>query len=388
MTTIYLIRHAEAEGNLYRRIHGWYDSLITDNGFRQIQALARRFRDIHIDAVWSSDLYRTMTTARAIYEPKGLPLHTDRELRELNFHTWEDMAFGEAYHLHREEMTLFSQVSPLWRAPGGENLAEAGARVERAVRRIAGAHPGQSVAIFCHGTVIRQFMANAKGLSPQEWNTLPHSENTAVTCLQFDGEGFRSLFEGDASHLPQEITTMGKQMWWRKDNKAEDVNLWFRPLDWAGERQLYLEARREAWTCTHGPEVPFDGEGFLHDARLHLDQSPFGVCAAMVKDEVAGIVQLDRERYRADGAGYIPFCYIAPRWREQNLGVQLIGQAVSQFRPLGLDKLRLRCAPYNHRAQHFYQKYGFRKIGEEENSRVPLDILEKYIGYEPRPLEL
>ena len=28
MTTIYLIRHAEAEGNLYRRAHGWYLSLI------------------------------------------------------------------------------------------------------------------------------------------------------------------------------------------------------------------------------------------------------------------------------------------------------------------------------------------------------------------------
>lgn len=26
MTTIYLIRHAEAEGNLYRRAHGWYNS--------------------------------------------------------------------------------------------------------------------------------------------------------------------------------------------------------------------------------------------------------------------------------------------------------------------------------------------------------------------------
>ena len=38
MTTIYLIRHAEAEGNLYRRIHGWYDALITDNGFAQIAA--------------------------------------------------------------------------------------------------------------------------------------------------------------------------------------------------------------------------------------------------------------------------------------------------------------------------------------------------------------
>ena len=39
MTTIYLIRHAEAEGNLYRRAHGWYNSIITDRGYRQIAAL-------------------------------------------------------------------------------------------------------------------------------------------------------------------------------------------------------------------------------------------------------------------------------------------------------------------------------------------------------------
>ena len=51
MTTLYLIRHAEAEGNLYRRIHGQYNSLITDNGYRQIQALQERFADVPIDAV-------------------------------------------------------------------------------------------------------------------------------------------------------------------------------------------------------------------------------------------------------------------------------------------------------------------------------------------------
>ena len=84
MTTIYLIRHAEAEGNLYRRVHGWYDSLITENGYRQIAALEERFRDIHIDAVYSSDLFRTRTTARAIYRSKNLPLRTHPGLRELN----------------------------------------------------------------------------------------------------------------------------------------------------------------------------------------------------------------------------------------------------------------------------------------------------------------
>lgn len=84
MTQIYLIRHAEAEGNLYRRIHGWYNSLITENGYRQIAALADRFRNIKIDAVYASDLFRTMTTARAVYEPKGLPLYTNVGLREVH----------------------------------------------------------------------------------------------------------------------------------------------------------------------------------------------------------------------------------------------------------------------------------------------------------------
>ena len=63
MTTIYLVRHAEAEGNLYRIAHGHYNSCITDDrGCRQIRALAERFRDVPVDAVYASDLIRTRTT--------------------------------------------------------------------------------------------------------------------------------------------------------------------------------------------------------------------------------------------------------------------------------------------------------------------------------------
>ena len=81
MTRIYIVRHAEAEGNLYRRAHGWYNSLITQRGYRQIAALAGRFAQIPIDAAYSSDLFRTMTTARAVYETHGLELHTLPALR-------------------------------------------------------------------------------------------------------------------------------------------------------------------------------------------------------------------------------------------------------------------------------------------------------------------
>lgn len=70
-----------------------------------------------------------------------------------------------------------------------------------------------------------------------------------------------------------------------------------------------------------------------------------------------------------------------PTLRKRGLGVQLIGQAVSVYRPLGRDYLRLRCAPDNLVAQRFYKRYGFRKVCEATGTRVPLDIMEKYIGY-------
>ncbi len=383
MTTIYLIRHAEAEGNLYRRIHGWYDSLVTDNGFRQIAALEARFRDIPVDAVYASGLYRTNTTARAVYLPKGLPLRLDPDLREIHMGDWEDRTWGEMRHFHLEEMERFNATDPTWRAPNGENFDEEGRRMEKALVRIARAHPDQTAAVFSHGTAIRQALSRVTGLPPEEQRTMGHSDNTAVSCLTWDGERFRVVFEGDNSHLDESISTLARQHWWRKEGgQAADVNLWYRPLEWPAERERYLTAREEAWRSTHVNGPGFRPEDFLSPVRERLSRTPWGATAAMSGGEPAGILELDTLRYREEGAGYIPFCYIVPERRGQGLGVQLIGQAVSFFRPLGRDRLRLRCAPYNLRAQRFYAKYGFVKVGEEQGGRVPLDILEKYIGYE------
>ena len=89
MTSIYLIRHAEAEGNLYRIAQGQHDSNLTDWGWQQVQALRKRFEGVQIDAVYSSDLYRTCATASAIYKPRGLPLHKRAGLREICVGDWE-----------------------------------------------------------------------------------------------------------------------------------------------------------------------------------------------------------------------------------------------------------------------------------------------------------
>ena len=120
MTTIYLIRHAEAEGNLYRIAQGQANSIITDRGWRQIQALERRFADIPVDAVYASDLYRTCATASAIYRPKGLPLHRRRDLREICVGVWEEKTWGEIAREDPEQLRNFNSALHLWHVEGAE----------------------------------------------------------------------------------------------------------------------------------------------------------------------------------------------------------------------------------------------------------------------------
>lgn len=156
MTQIYLVRHAEAEGNLYRRIHGHYDSLITDLGYRQIAALAHRFESIHVDAVYSSDLFRTRTTAGAIYKPKGLPLVTRKALREVSMGVWEDRPWGEVHRTDAQQLAWFNATDARWGVEGGETFQRLRERISAAIRQIARNHPGQTVAVVSHGTAIRE----------------------------------------------------------------------------------------------------------------------------------------------------------------------------------------------------------------------------------------
>lgn len=380
---MYLVRHAEAEGNLYRRIHGWYDSLITDNGYRQIAALEERFDSIPIDAVYSSDLFRTMTTATAVTRPRNLPLTTLKGLREIHMGTWEDLPWGEAGYFHRKALARFSAQSSEWQAEGGETFEMVRTRAVQTLREIAAAHPGQTVAVFSHGTTIRNALAALKGLSVEETATLGHSDNTAVSLLEFDDEEVRVVFQDDNSHLPEEISTLARQSWWKSGSEAKKkTNLWFRPMELSGgEAEAYRAAREEAWHLIHPTGTGLDSAGFLAQAVRHTEKGTGCVMRAMLEGEPVGLVELDLTRDAEEGVGHIAFCCMDPTWREQGYGVQLIGQAVSVFRSKGRDWLRLYCAPENPAAQRFYRRYGFQKTGETPGAQGTLDVLEKYIGY-------
>ena len=339
-----------------------------------------------IDAVYSSDLFRTMTTARALFVPKGLPLVTRPDLREISMGQWEDYSWAGIDRREHACMALFSATSPDFRAPGGETFPEIRKRGCKAILDIAAQHPGQTVAAFAHGTLIRNVVAEFLGIPPEEMRKMGHSDNTAVTKLEIENGHVTVVYKDDNSHLSEEISTLAKQRWWNKNDQRPDVNFWFDhlDLDTQADRDYYLACRQDAWQTIYGNLDRYDGAGFLDDAYDSWKANPKSLVVAMAGSRRAGLLQLDPRRGQEAHEAYISFLYLAPEERDNGVGIQLIGKAVSLSRPLDYDKLGLVCSQQNAHALAFYQKYGFHAIGTEAGAYGTLYRMQKDIGYTVR----
>ena len=155
-TKIFLVRHAEAEGNLFRVAHGQYDSTVTPQGYRQLACLRERFREERIDAVYGSDLTRTRTTASALYVPRNLPFRPLPLLREIRLGAWEQMSWGDIQRMDPQMYIDFNKRPDLWRVRGAETFSQVRERMLSAVRQMAAECPGQTVAAASHGAALRR----------------------------------------------------------------------------------------------------------------------------------------------------------------------------------------------------------------------------------------
>ena len=379
MTKVYLIRHAEAEGNLYRRIHGQYDSLITPNGRKQIKALRERFLSIPVDACYSSDLIRTRLTATAICEPKQLALQVDPRLRELGLGRWEDVPFGWVEHVDMQNMLCFNEDPEHWHTEDAERYEDCCARMLAAMTQAAEAHDGGTVCLVSHGSAIRNVLLHL--FFPGQPEKVGHSDNAAVTRLEYDAGTWRLCYQNDNSHLDERISTLAQQRWWREGGQAEDFNLWFRLFD--GDHDVYCALRADAWQTIYGSLDGFSAEGFYQELMSVLRYHPEAAAYAMLGGRVAGFIQLSPTRKREQGIGYINLVYLGPDFRGKGIGAQLIGYAVSTYRAQGRHALQLGVAEGNLRAQRFYAKLGFRQVGTTPGLNRDLRLLQLDIDRTP-----
>lgn len=366
MTVLYLIRHAEAEGNLYRIAQGQCDSIITDRGYQQIAALAERFRGEQIDAVYSSDLTRTRITAGAIANTKGLPIQTRRDLREICVGEWEEKTWGEIGIEAAEQLALFTSRPDLWQVEGGESMAAVRDRMLAALRDIGEKNSGKTVAVFSHGCAIRLTLGAIEGCGLDETGQTPHGDNTAVSKIAYEDGKFRLLYRDDNSHV-KALSTFAKQRWWKHPNGVEP-GLYFRTVELPRQAALLTDCVEKGWTAA-GETREFSPDVLLREAA----ERP--TIAAYMEGAPAGILQLNSEKEAEEKAGWISLYCMAESCRSRGLGIQLLGQAVLRYRAMGREKLRLSLRRGNETALRFFSQYGFSPV---DPAAEPL-VLEKDI---------
>ena len=89
---LWLVRHGETTFSAGKRVAGWSDPPLTDNGRRQAEALREVIDGRRFVGVWSSDLQRAVDSARLAWgEPE-----TDQRLRECDFGDLEGCTYEEA----------------------------------------------------------------------------------------------------------------------------------------------------------------------------------------------------------------------------------------------------------------------------------------------------
>ncbi len=362
MTHIYLIRHAEAEGNLYRIAQGQHDSNLTDRGWRQVHALQKRFADIPIDAVYSSDLYRTCATASALYKPKNLPLHRRKNLREICVGAWEQRTWGDIARTEAQAMEDFGQHMDRWRIPGAETPGDVLTRIRTAVEQIAAENFGKTAAVFCHGYAIRLLLAYLQGYTLAETGSKqPTGDNTAVSLLEAENGTLRIVFQNDNQHLqtPEYLAEEKVQ----KRSTALEPGLWFTPMSLPEHAGLLQEAVKAARGDADADALTSSVEGCT-------------VITGYLNEKPVGVLQLGPE------PGYIALAYIRADCRKRGFGVQLIGQAVQHARARDGERL---CAalPPQSGAETFFRDCGFRPTEKTAGGKI---LFIKDIGFDPEIL--
>ena len=187
--TIYLTRHGETSWNEKKLIQGQTDIPLNKKGELQAKQLGKRLKNIHFDAVFSSDLIRARRTAEIMILEKKLTVVTTKALRERHFGQYEGKNFRKFdTELHR----LLEEYKEITQEHKDSGLEVDEALIGRYIpflREISVAYAGKTVLIVTHGGVLRTFLIH---LGFGSHDQLPSGciDNLGYIKLDSDGVDF------------------------------------------------------------------------------------------------------------------------------------------------------------------------------------------------------
>jgi alpha-ribazole phosphatase len=157
---IHLFRHGETANSKEVCFNGHFDIGLSANGEDQFREWAQVLKDEPFNAIYSSDLDRTQTSARLLAEPHQLEPVACPELRELRFGDWEGLSVAEVEKRYPNQLNERMKNIEAFHVDGGETFQQLQERVVPKFEEIVARHPNEQIAIVCHGGVNRVILSH------------------------------------------------------------------------------------------------------------------------------------------------------------------------------------------------------------------------------------
>ena len=202
MARLFLVRHGITEYNSSRKFLGHTNVELSAEGFRQVKKLHDRLAKERIDAIYSSDLKRAMSSAEVISAGHEVEIVSCSELREINYGETECLTFEEIRKQYPELAEAIRKFSPDMSFPGGETLQEFIARTLKFLDRLNQHAPEQKILIVSHGGAMRTLLCDLLGVGQSYWRTF-RLDNASLSIVDtYSQRAILSLLN-DTSHLKE-----------------------------------------------------------------------------------------------------------------------------------------------------------------------------------------
>ena len=165
---IVVVRHGRTAANAGGLLLGRADPPLDDEGARQAAALTVACAPLDVVRIVSSPLVRCRRTAEAIAGPGSVPVEVDERWIELDYGELDGRPIGDVpaatWSAWRADVG--------WRPPGGESLADLGARVREACESLVDDARERDVVVVSHVSPIKAAVAWALGVGDEvSWRT-------------------------------------------------------------------------------------------------------------------------------------------------------------------------------------------------------------------------
>lgn len=202
-TTFYFVRHGETEYNRLRIMQGRrINSSLNETGRRQAHALAQRFSDAPLDAIYTSSLNRTIETAEPLVASRpDLAVRSLADLDEMSWGVYEGEPQSDRLKEMLEAMyARWDRGEYNYRVEEGESIVDVQRRGVSAVEQIVKEHAGETILVITHGRFLRVLLATILELGLERMNEVDHA-NTGVNVITHCEGVYASSLLNCTAHL-------------------------------------------------------------------------------------------------------------------------------------------------------------------------------------------